>query len=133
MSDIAEELIVLGLSVKRGELVERQSFPIFNEMLQRERYRLLDELHQELRQAREQWAEDFAERFLQPLQEHERRNTDRLAALTVKAIREGGISRRMLYTLLATLKTPRYALEVYEDAKALTGKDVASRVMDEPL
>ena len=57
----------------------------------------------------------------------ERRSDEQLASLIIRAIREGGMSRRMLFSYPAKADS-QFAMEVYEDAKAKVGKDIANRV-----
>ncbi|WP_376797475.1 hypothetical protein [Thermogemmatispora sp.] len=68
--------------------------------------------------------------FLTEMKLRQERGYDRLAALVIRAIREGGLARRLAYATLAK-DDPDFALDAYNDAKAKVGKDLASRFSEE--
>lgn len=54
-----------------------------------------------------------------------RRDTERLAALTVKAARFAGVGQRMMYVWLAKSVGSEFAERALKDAAEKTGKDIA--------
>ncbi|WP_126602037.1 hypothetical protein [Dictyobacter aurantiacus] len=122
-SQVAEELLRLGLGLKKGETIEQQSLPVIRDLLQYEMRKSLSQLRNELR-------EDMQLEILNEMKAVTRRSDDRLASLIVRAIREGGLSRRMIYALLAR-DDAQFALHVYDDARVKVGKDLAARAGQE--
>jgi|SRR6266567_9493555 len=112
LSETAEEIIRLGLSLKRGETVAEQSLPVISRIVR-----------QELQAFRSDIAED--------LKKSERRLGDRLAGLIVRAVKEILIARRMLYSLLGKSYGKTLADEAYEDAATKAGRDIVSKVSEE--
>src|SRR5262249_35786251 len=113
-----------------GELIEGKLLPILREMIQQEFLRVIAQLHTDLQEDINRITIREKAHLLEETKYQACQNTDRLAALTIRAIREGGISRRMLFTYLAK-EDHKFATEVYEDAIAKVGKDLAKR-LDEP-
>ena len=57
------------------------------------------------------------------------RNSDnRLASLIVRAVRDTGILRRLLYAFVAKTHGAAFATEAYESAREKAGQELASRV-----
>ena len=56
-----------------------------------------------------------------------RNSDDRLASLIVRAVRDAGIIRRLLYALVAKTFGLEFAQEAYENAKAKSGQELATR------
>jgi len=107
---LLEDYIAKGLARDSGELVEQNSLPAVREAVRQEVARALQELYQQLSA---------------DLQKSAKRSDDRLAALIVKAARTSGIAQRMLFTLIGKLVDAPYAKKTYEEAKEVTGKDLA--------
>jgi predicted transcriptional regulator len=118
MTTVVEELLAQGIARLRGEVIEQQSLPVVREAIQREVERANAQLAQTLRE----W---LSTEFLNELTAREKKGDDRLAALVVRAIREGGLARRLLYPLLARLISESFAATAYQDAVEKTGKDLA--------
>lgn len=125
-----EELIQQEVARRKGELIEGRLLPILREMIVQEFNRVIAQLHTDLQEDMYRIMKKEIDYLLFDSKYRERQNTDRLAALTIRAIREGGMSRRMLFTYLAK-EDHQFAMEVYEDARAKVGKDLAQR-LDEP-
>ena len=125
-----EELVQQEVARRKGELIEGRLLPLLREMIQQEFHRVIAQLHTDLQEDLSRMTQWHADHIVGEAKYRERQNTDRLAALTIRAIREGGISRRMLFTYLAK-EDHQFAMEVYEDAIAKVGKDLAKR-LDEP-
>ena len=121
-SRVIEELLQLGLSLKNGEVIEQHSLPIIREIVQTELLKAHAQLRSDLRDDHKTEKQEIS----RGIKESEHRLGDRLAALIVRAIREGGISRRMLFTVLSK-EDPELAMAAYEDAKAKVGKELVSR------
>lgn len=118
MRAIVEEYVRAGIARQRGEVLEQQSIPVIREAIASEVGKANVQLYNGLR--------DFLRtEFTAEMKGQEKKRDDRLAALIVRAIREGGIARRMLYTQLSHLKSPQYAGEIYRDAAEKTGKELA--------
>ncbi len=115
---------------RNGELIEGKLLPILREMIQQEFHRVIAQLHTDLQEDFSRITKWHTDSLRDEAKYRERQNTDRLAALTIRAIREGGISRRMLFSYLSK-EDHQFAMEVYEDAIAKVGKDLAKR-LDEP-
>src|SRR2546421_13095385 len=84
LSQVGEELLRLGLSLKRGETIEAQSLPVIRQIVSHELSLATDRLRAEIRD---------------DLKSNERRLGDRLAGLMVRSVKEILIARRMLYSL----------------------------------
>lgn len=130
-SALAEELLRAGLSLKKGEIIEQQSLPVIRDIMENTLSKALAQLHLDLKnQIRTELRQEEAS-IIAEMKARERRSDDRLAGLIIRAIREGGISRRMLFTYLAK-EDSQFAMEVYEDALAKVGKDIATRLNELP-
>jgi hypothetical protein len=124
-----EELVQHEVARRRGELLDTQTLPVMREMIQQEFLRVIADLHLNLREEiRHQGYANKVE-IIAEMKARERRSDDRLAGLIIRAIREGGISRRMLFSYLAQTNYQE-ALEIYEDALAKVGKDLTKRLDD---
>jgi len=126
-----EELIQQETARRQGELIESTMLPILREMIQQEFLRVIAQLHTQLREEIHRENQESQASIVAEMKSRERRSDDRLASLIIRAIREGGISRRMLFTYLAK-EDSQFAMEVYEDARAKVGKDIATRFNEAP-
>ena len=118
MTAVVEEFLAQGIARLRGEVIEQQSLPVVREAIHSSVGQANAQLYQALREL-------LRSELLDDLKTLEKKGDDRLAALLVRAIREGGIARRMLYPLLARFVSETFALTVYQDAVEKTGKDLA--------
>ena len=132
ISSLAEDLLQAGLSLKRGETIEQQSLPVIREIIETALRNTQAQLHTNLREEMHRQNQEGKADIIAEMKARERRSDDRLASLIIRAIREGGISRRMLFTYLAK-DDSQFAMEVYEDAKAKVGKDIATRFNETSL
>ena len=128
-----EELVQKEAARRRGEIIDAAILPVLREVIQQEFLRaisqFLTDLREELRREHVSLREELRHEeasIIAEMKARERRSDDRLAGLIIRAIREGGISRRMLFTYLAK-DDSQFAMEVYKDAKAKVGKDIATR------
>jgi hypothetical protein len=60
------------------------------------------------------------------------RSDDRIAKLVVRAVRDAGISRRLIIAHLSKAYGPDFARSAYESAKEDAGKELASKATAKP-
>src|SRR2546430_2716644 len=109
MNVVVAELIRQERAREQGEVVEQQSLPVLQEMVQKEIQQALAEHRREVR--------DDRIRELDAQRDYLRRGFDRMAALIIHAIRNAGIGRRLSYTLLAKAYGSSFATSALDDAK----------------
>lgn len=126
MTAVVEEFLALGLARVRGEIIEQQALPAVREAIDTEVGKANVQLYNALRELLR--TELFAE-----IRMHSKKDHDRLAALLIRAIREGGIARRMIYPLLAKVVSAEFAATAYQDAVEKTGKDLARPMKEEAI
>jgi hypothetical protein len=124
MTAVVEEFLAQGIARLRGEVLEQQSLPVVREAIHSAVGQANAQLYQALREL-------LRTEFLDDLKAVEKKGDDRLAALVVRAIREGGIARRMIYPLLARIASESFAATAYQDAVEKTGKDLARPAKEE--
>jgi GNAT superfamily N-acetyltransferase len=110
VTTVVERYIREGLARDNGELMEESTLPLISKTVRHEVDQAFDQLYEKLRA---------------DLQKSARRSDDRLAALIVKAARNAGIGQRMIQELLARVGDRNWASRVYDQAKELTGKEIA--------
>jgi malate synthase len=109
MNMIVTDLLRQEIARKSGEVVETQALPVIREIVAAEVRQATAQLRRDLREDRQQEEEDRRD-FL-------RKQIDRIAALTVQAVRNASITRRLVYTVLAKSFGATYASKTYDDAK----------------
>jgi len=107
---ILEEYIAAGLARDNGELIEQSSLPAIRAAVREEVNQAFSELYDKL-------SADMAKVAL--------RDTNRLAALIVKAARSAGVAQRMIYAFMAKSVGGDFTNRAFEDAKEKVGKDIA--------
>ena len=120
MNVIADELLSIGIAVKRGEVIEQQSLPVIREIVQ-------SELRKQFAQQRETIREDMQLELTNEIKALLRALGDRLAALSVRTFRHANITQRIAYTILSKTTSPDYAAKVLETASTRAGQDLANR------
>ncbi len=120
MNAITDELLALGIAMKRGEVIEQQSLPVIREIVQ-------TELRKQLAQQRMDVREDMSLEFTNEIKTIQRVSDNRLAALIVRTLRDANIARRLMFALLAKTHGPDFANKAYLDASEKAGRDIASR------
>ncbi len=120
MNSITDELLAIGIAVKRGEVIEQQSLPVIREII-------TSELRKAFATQRDALREDMALEFTNEFKAVSRASDNRLAALIVKTLRDANIARRLMYTILAKAYGADFALKAYEDASQKAGRDLANR------
>ncbi len=119
MNIVIADLLRQERAREQGEVVEQQSLPILQEIIRKEVRQALAEHRRNVRDDREQEMEG-QNTYL-------RKGFDRIAALTVNAIRNAGIGRRLSYSLLAKAYGSTFALSAYEDAKEKAQQELLPR------
>jgi len=118
--EIIETLIRREMAVLAGEQVERQSLPVIQGSIDTTMRKYLAQLRSDLR-------EDMQLEIVEAMKTTTRSTENRLASLIVRAVRDSGLLRRVLYALIAKLLGPEFAKEAYEDARAKVGQELAAR------
>jgi hypothetical protein len=119
MNVIIEELIKAEMARRSGKIVEQESLPVIREIVRAEVREATAELRRELRLDRE--IEQTAQR------DYLRKSFDRIAALTIHAIRNSGFAQRFGYALLARLVSVEFAQKAHEDAKKKVERQLLPR------
>ena len=125
VTDLTEEILRQDMARQNGEIIEQQALPIIRDIVTTEVRKgmaqllgdLRDELHQDL---------------LEEIKTVSRHSDDRLAKLVVRAIRDAGISRRLVVAHLSKAYGPDFARSAYESAKEDAGKELASKATAKP-
>jgi hypothetical protein len=120
ISKIAEELLEIGLSVKRGELIEQQSLPVIREIVQSELRKATAQLRMDVR-------EDMSLEFTNEIKALTRASDNRLAALLVRIGRDASTAYRLVFTLLAEMKNPSFAKATLDYARAQAGAELSRK------
>jgi hypothetical protein len=120
MNVISDELIAIGIAVKRGEIIEQQSLPVIREIID-------TSLRKHLAVQRNELREDMSLEFTNEIKAISKNSDNRLAALIVRTLRDANIARRLMYTLLAKAHGVDFALKAYEDASEKAGRDISNR------
>ncbi len=109
MNAIIAELIQHDIAQRHSEMVESNSLAVVREMMAEEIRQAHAQLRRSLRDDREAEAELHHE-WVQ-------KQIDRLAGLSVMAIRNAGIARRLVYTVLSKSYGPGLAKVAHDDAR----------------
>jgi len=120
MNIISDELLAIGIAVKRGEVIEQQSLPVIREIID-------TSLRKHLATQRNALREDMALEFTNEIKAISRNSDNRLAALIVRTLRDANIARRLMYTLLAKAYGGEFAMTAYTDASEKAGRDISNR------
>ncbi|EFH79652.1 hypothetical protein [Ktedonobacter racemifer] len=117
LTQVLERYISEGLARDKGATIEASTVPVIRAAIREEMQRSMETLTAQIHQ---------------DVQQISRRDTDRLAALTVKAARSAGIGQRLVYTLLAEEVGEEAADRVFERAVTLTAKELVARSSPPP-
>jgi hypothetical protein len=123
MNVVVAELIRQERAREQGEVIEQQSLPVLQEMMRQEIRQALAEHRRDVRDDRALEQEEQ--------RDYLRKGFDRLASLTIHAIRNAGISRRLTYSVLAKAYGPSFAQSAFEDAKEKTQRELLPRAKKE--
>lgn len=116
-----EEYIRQDMAVHHGEIVEQQSLPMISEIIETKLRKATAQLRSDLR-------EDMQLEMIEQIKTITRNSDNRLASLIVRAVRDAGIIRRLLYALVAKMHGAAFATEAYESAREKAGQELASRI-----
>ncbi|MBA2395802.1 MAG: hypothetical protein H0V70_24000 [Ktedonobacteraceae bacterium] len=119
MNVLIADLIRQERAREQGEVIEQQSLPVLQEMMRQEIRQALAEHRRDVRDDRALEQEEQ--------RDYLRKGFDRLAALTVHAIRNAGIGRRLAYAILAKAYGPSFAQSAFEDAKLKTQRELVPK------
>jgi hypothetical protein len=119
MNKIIADLIRDDIARRHGDLAQAATLAVFQEIIVRELGQANAQLRQQLRDDRETERED--------LQVSLRKQFDRLAGLAVSSIRNGGVARRLVYTVLAKAHGGAFAKEAYEHAEKKTNEELTPK------
>lgn len=120
MNQVLADILTAERAREQGAIVEQQSLPIIREIVS-------SELRKQLAQQRTDVQQDMALEFTNEMKSMQRASDNRLAALIVRACRDSSICRRLAYSMLSKSHGPKFAMEVYEDARTKAGKELAQR------
>lgn len=112
---VLERYIRAGLAHDNGILIQENALPHI-------RAAVREEVQIALAQLTEQLTADLTKAA--------RRSDDRLANLTMKAVRQAGLSQRMVFALTSKLAGRVFADESYEFAREATGKDLTRKDLE---
>ena len=104
-----------------GRVIEQHSLPVISEIIETKLRKATAQLRTDLR-------EDMQLEIIEQIKTITRNSDNRLASLIVRAVRDTGIIRRLLYALVAKTHGAAFATEAYESAREKAGQELASRV-----
>lgn len=120
LNEQIEDLIRKDMAIHHGEIVEQQSLPVISEIIE-------TKLHKATAQLRSDLREDMQLEMIEQIKTITRNSDNRLAGLIVRAVRDAGIIRRLLYALVAKTHGAAFATEAYESAREKAGQELAPR------
>lgn len=109
MNKIVADLIRQEMARRHGQLAEHSSLAVFREMVASELQKSSAQLRSDLREDREYEAQSAREWF--------KKQVDRLAGLTIMAVRSSSIARRLSYAVLSKSFGSDFAQKAYDNAK----------------
>src|SRR5436190_17664669 len=89
MNVLSDELLAIGIAVKRGEIIEQQSLPVIREIID-------TSLRKHLAAQRTAIQEDMALEVTNEIKAISRNSDNRLAGLIVRTLRDANIGRRLM-------------------------------------
>jgi gamma-glutamylcysteine synthetase len=113
--------VMQDIAIHHGEIVEQQSLPVISELIETKLRKATAQLRADLR-------EDMQLEIIEQIKTITRNSDNRLAGLIVRAVRDSGIIRRLLYALVAKTHGAAFATEAYESAREKAGQELASRI-----
>ena len=120
LNEQIEDLIRKDMAIHHGEIVEQQSLPVISEIIETKLRKATAQLRSDLR-------EDMQLEMIEQIKTITRNSDNRLASLIVRAVRDAGIIRRLLYALMAKTHGAAFATEAYENAREKAGQELAPR------
>ena len=120
LNEQIEDYIRKEMAVHHGEIIEQHSLPVISELIDTKLRKAMAQLRTDLR-------EDMQLDILEAMKTSMRNSDNRLASLIVRAVRDAGIIRRLLYALVAKTFGADFARDAYENAQAKAGQELAAR------
>ncbi len=121
LKELVEHILRQDVARERGEIIEQQSLPVISDIID-------SRLRKATAQLRADLLEDMHLEILEAIKTMIRNSDNRLASLIVRAVRDAGIIRRLLYALVAKTHGAAFATEAYESAREKAGQELASRI-----
>lgn len=121
LKELVEHILRQDVARERGEIIEQQSLPVISDIIDSKLRKATAQLHADL-------LEDMHLEILEAIKTMIRNSDNRLASLIVRAVRDAGIIRRLLYALVAKTHGAAFATEAYESAREKAGQELASRI-----
>ena len=109
MNKVIAELIRQDMAQRNGDIGERNNLAVIREIVAVEIHQAHAQLRRDLREDRAQEADSHREWL--------HKQMDRLAGLMIISVRNGGIARRLVYTVLSKAYGPSFAKLAYDDAR----------------
>ncbi len=117
LNEQIEDYIRHDMAVRRGEVVEQQSLPLINELIE-------TKLRKHLAQLRTDLQDDLYRDIVAEITDTIERHATKIGKIATRAARDGGINRRMHYTSLSKAYGPEFAHRTYEDAVEQTNEEM---------
>jgi uncharacterized protein YqeY len=121
VTDLTEDILRQDMARQNGEVIEQQSLPVIREIVTLEIRRAMAQLFKDLRG-------EMHGDLMEEIKRVSSHSDDRLTKLIVRAVRDAGISRRLVIAHLSKAYGPDFARSAYESAQEDAGKDLAGRV-----
>ncbi len=120
VTDLTEDILRQDMARQNGEIIEQQALPIIREIVTTEVRKGIAQLLNDLRN-------ELHPDLMEEIKMVTRISDDRLAKLVVRAVRDAGISRRLVIAHLSKAYGPDFARSAYESAKEDAGKELATK------
>ncbi len=125
VTDLTEDILRQDMARQNGEIIEQQALPIIREIVTTEVRKGMAQLLNDLR-------DELHLDLMEEIKTVTHRSDDRIAKLVVRAVRDAGISRRLVIAHLSKAYGPDFARSAYESAKEDAGKELASKATTKP-
>lgn len=125
-NDLTVKAIIKGLIEQEmarvsSEQMERESLPVLRALIREEVRRAIADLSIRLQEVMVRDIRDA-------LKDDAYHNTTKLAKLLTRTVRDSGILRRLLYSLVSKMTGREFAAKAYEHAEEMTRKELSERV-----
>jgi|SRR5579859_1509593 len=134
VKQLIQYMISQEVAEYQAEIMEKQALPMIRDLVQSELRKALDQHLGKLQ-------EDFHTEIVLPMkktirQSNERTSkhiSERIAALSVRTVRDGSINRHLIYAHLAKSHGSVFAREAYEHAKEKAIRELEARSAERSL
>jgi uncharacterized protein YjiS (DUF1127 family) len=120
---VTEELLRVGIMQKEGKVIEHEFLPAVREVVQGEMLKAMSAMRLAVR-------EDMRTIIVPGVQEHSTKGVDKLARLLVRTLRDVGIIRRQVYSLLANAVGVDGAQKLYRDAQEKAIQEMSKQIAE---